>query len=79
MTAYRWRGVTRDGASQFGRFTTDPALLAGVVEDRFNKGWRHLTVCSGDGPLPPSFADQCRVAEIGPHPATGQRTWWSEL
>ena len=77
MTVYRWRGVRRDGSPQVGQFTTDSALLAAVVEDRFNQGWRFLAVCSGEGPTPPSPLEG-PVALIDRHPGTGKRMWWAE-
>jgi hypothetical protein len=74
---YRWRGVARNGAQRSGRTTIDD--LPAWVELRFGQGWRALTVCAGDGPVPPpAIGPSDVVARIGPHPDHGRRTWWAE-
>ena len=76
---YRWRGVTSHGEQKCGRVSLTPAALSVFVEDRFKHGWRSLTVCSGEGPVPPPAVGPADVvAVIGPHPDTGKRIWWSE-
>jgi hypothetical protein len=73
---FRFRGVNPKGEAVSGRFVTSD--LPAHTEMRYRQGWRALLVCSGDGPVPPSFADQGKVAVIEPHPETGKRTWWAE-
>ena len=74
---YRFKGVDSRGVQRFGQVSC-PDGLAAMVKGRYDQGWRFLVVCAGDGPVPPSFADQNEVAWIGPHPDTGKRSWWSE-
>lgn len=74
---YRWRGVTPHGQQQYGR--ADWPDLTAEIEKRFQAGWRSLTVCSGEGPVPPPAIGPAGViAAITPHPDTGKRTWWTE-
>jgi hypothetical protein len=75
--SYRFTGVNSHGEQRAGKFTA-PDGLGALVKSRFAQGWRYLMVCAGDGPVPPSFADQQQVAGIGPHPDTGKRIWWAE-
>ena len=72
---YRWRGV-RGGSQRQGR---EPiADLAAWTEARFDAGWSALTVCAGDGPVPPPAVGAAGVvAAIDRHPDTGRRRWWA--
>jgi hypothetical protein len=74
---YRLRGTTRQGDGTCGVATMAAAELATWVADRFRRGFRDLVVCGGPGPVPPGW-DEDSVAEIGPHPETGQRDWWAK-
>jgi hypothetical protein len=76
---YRWHGTDRRGARHAGVLTLTPGQLAAEVEQRWRAGWRELTVCRGDGPVPPRHGEDGQVAGIGRHPDTGWRTWWAEL
>jgi hypothetical protein len=74
---YRWTGVTRSGERRHGA-TQPTESLGKMVEGLYQAGWRYLMVCAGEGPVPPSFADQGQVAGIGKHPDTGRRVCWWE-
>ena len=78
MSTYRFTGTDKRGEQRAGKFTCPAASLAEVVRHRFDTGWRYLRVCSGDGPVPPSFADQHVVAAIHSQTDDGKRTWWAE-
>ena len=79
MTAYRFTGTDKRGTARSGKFTLEhDEDLPETVRHRFDTGWRYLRVCSGDGPVPPSFADQHVVAQIHSHTDDGKRTWWAE-
>jgi hypothetical protein len=79
MTAYRWTGTDKRGEQRHGKFTLEPGeSLPGTVRHRFDAGWHYLRVCSGEGPVPPSFADQHVVAQIHSQTDDGRRTWWAE-
>jgi hypothetical protein len=77
MPVYRWRGTAPNGEYKAGVWSCDD--LPAEVKTRFDRGWRSLIVCAGDGPVPPPADPQDGlVAVIGPHPQTGKRTWWAE-
>lgn len=76
---YRWRGVNPRGEQAMGQMTLDPAALPALVEERYKKGWRSLTVCRGAGPVPPpAIGPADVVAAIERHLDTGKRGWWAE-
>lgn len=69
MAEYEWRGVKRDGRGSTGRLTIDPRHLSAIVEDRFKRGWRELTVTR----------NSVTVGRIGRDPLKPRRrTWWAE-
>lgn len=69
MTLYEYVGERRDGIAVTGRL---PAMssdgLVAYVERAYRQGYRSLTVRT--------VQDSRLVAQIGPHPGTGYRTWW---
>jgi hypothetical protein len=72
--SYSYSGVRKDGTPVMG--SAPWSDLAAEVQRMFAGGWRHLRVTRG-GPVPPPLGAQT-VAEIGPHPENGRRSWWSE-
>jgi len=62
-----WHGTDAHGEGQSGRWMMPREHIAPVVEDRFELGWRGLTVT----------LDGVEVAGIGPHPEKpGEYLWW---
>lgn len=72
---YRYRGTDRRGNGHYGQHWHGPGELAAQVERWFTLGWRELTVCADDGPVPPG-AGEVPVAFIGR--VDGKRAWWAE-
>ena len=67
LPRFEYRGHDRRGVAHTGRTLID---VAKFVRDRYEKGWRDLTVTSL------SHGDQAGGINIDP--TSGRRIWWSE-
>jgi hypothetical protein len=67
LVQYAYRGVDREGCDEWGITTEHPERFTAAC---YVQGWRELKVWQ----LPDR---ESTVAEIGPHPETGRRDWWS--
>lgn len=75
---YRWSGVTGREDPRAGMVTLGDDGLPDWVFVHWRDGWRELTVCRGQRPVPPRHGDEGQCGGIARHPDNGRRIWWAE-
>ncbi len=68
---YRYRGLDKDGVGRTGATEADPSAFA---QEKYNAGWRKLTITQDGEPIGPTL----EVGGSRPDLDTGNRTWWGE-